>query len=183
MLLNTTDAANYLNCSESYLNHARISPDRRGPAFVKIGAAVRYDKSDLDSWIDAHILVSEAAYAVGRYVETSSIHWFHANMIHMGAPLPDAAAIEFVTPYEAEIRDLRWNGTGQRLATSDNQNVMQSGLGVTCKPMGVIVGANCLKFGIGQFAVGGPRALSKMRQAVFNQPDKVAKFIGTGEFQ
>jgi hypothetical protein len=53
MLLNTADAATYLNCSESYLNHARIAPDKRGPAFVKIGYAVRYDQRDLDSWIES----------------------------------------------------------------------------------------------------------------------------------
>lgn len=57
---------------------------------------------------------------------------------------------------------------------------MQTGLGVANKPMGIIAGANCLKFGMGQFASGGPRPLSKMRRAVFSNPDKVAQFIGTG---
>lgn len=53
MLLNTAEAATYLNCSESFLNHARIAPEQRGPAFVKIGAAVRYDRRDLDIWIES----------------------------------------------------------------------------------------------------------------------------------
>ena len=45
--------------------------------------------------------------------------------------------------------------------------MMQTGLGVANKPMGIIVGANCLRFGFSQIASGGPRPISKMRQAVF----------------
>lgn len=129
---------------------------------------------------DAHILVSEQSHAVGRYYEDNKINWFHANMVHMGGPLPGASAIEFLTPFEAEWRDQKWNGRGQRLATADNAIVMQTGLGATNKRMGIIVGANCLKFGIASFACGGPRSIKKMRQLVFNEPDRVAEYIGTG---
>lgn len=129
---------------------------------------------------DAHILVSEQSYAVGRYYDNRNINWFHANMVHMGAPLPGASAIEFLTYFEAEWRDQKWNGRGQRLATADNTIVMQTGLGVANKRMGVIVGANCLEFGIGSFACGGPRPIKTMRQLVFNKPDRVAEYIGTG---
>lgn len=129
---------------------------------------------------DAHMLVSEQSYAVGRYYEDNKINWCHANMVHMGGPLPGASAIEFLTPFEAEWRDQKWNGRGQRLATADNAIVMQTGLGATNKRMGIIVGANCLKFGMGAFACGGPRPIKKMRQLVFNEPDRVAEYIGTG---
>ena len=129
---------------------------------------------------DAHILVSEQSYAVGRYYDEKNINWFHANMVHMGAPLPGASAIEFLTYFEAEWRDQIWNGRGQRLATADDAIVMQTGLGAANKRMGIIVGANCLKFGIGTFACGGPRPIKTMRQVVFNKPDRVAEYIGTG---
>jgi len=38
---------------------------------------------------DAHILVSEQSYAVGRYYDDDKVNWFHANMPHMGSPLVD----------------------------------------------------------------------------------------------
>lgn len=129
---------------------------------------------------DAHILASEHSHAFGRYGGDSSIYWFHANMVHMGAPLPEASAIEFLTSFEAEWRDQKWNGRGKRLATADNQIVMQTGLGVANKRMGIVVGANCLSFGIGSFSCGGPRSIEKMREMVFRKPDRLAEFIGTG---
>jgi len=128
---------------------------------------------------DAHILASERSYAVGRYINNSKVSWFHANMVHMGAPVPGASAIEFLTYFEAEWRDQKWNGRGKRLATEDGMIVMQTGLGVANKPMGVIVGANCLKFGMASLACG-LRELKAMRRVVFRQPDRVAEFIGKG---
>jgi hypothetical protein len=116
---------------------------------------------------DAHILASEQEYVVGRYHDDSRINWFYANMVHMGGPLDGASAIEFLTPLEAEWRDQKWIGRGQRLASEDNTVVMQTGLGVANKPMGIIVGANCLKFGIAKFACGGPLEVKKIRQKIF----------------
>ncbi|ULB12518.1 hypothetical protein ORIO_22345 (plasmid) [Cereibacter azotoformans] len=129
---------------------------------------------------DAHILVSEQSYALGRYYDDHKLNWFHADMVHIGAPLPGASAIEFLTYFEAEWRDQKWNGRGQRLATADSNMVMQTGLGVANKRMGIIVGANCLKFGMASFSSGGPRPIEKMRQVVFNRPDRVAEYIGRG---
>jgi hypothetical protein len=128
---------------------------------------------------DAHILVSEETYAIGRYVDTKNIYWFHARMHHMSAPLKGASAIELLTYGEAAWRDKLWVGRGKRMATADNLIVMQTGFGVGHKPLGIIVGANCLKFRTGSFAAGGPRPLAKMRKMVFNQPDLVAAYIGT----
>lgn len=129
---------------------------------------------------DAHIIVSDRSYAVGRYFAENEINWLHANIVQMGAPLVDAAAIEFLTPLEAEWRDLKWIGQGVRYATADNAIVTQTGLGVTNKRMGIIVAANCLRFGEGEFACGGPRPLKVVRQLVFNNPERVVKYIGTG---
>jgi hypothetical protein len=47
----TKDAANYCNCSESYLNKLRSIGG--GPVFIKRGRLVVYDTSDLDAWLDA----------------------------------------------------------------------------------------------------------------------------------
>jgi hypothetical protein len=129
---------------------------------------------------DAHILVSDSSYAVGRYLSEREIIWFHAYMLQISAPLEESCAIEFMTPFEAEWRDQKWIGKGPRWATQDNQFVTQSGLGVACKRMGVVVGANCLKFSPSQFAFGGPRPLKLMKRAVFKRPDQVAAYIACG---
>lgn len=129
---------------------------------------------------DAHILASESSYALGRYESSDRVYWFHANMVHMGAPLPQASAIEFLTYLEAEWRDRKWKGKGFRMEAADDNIILQSGLGVANKPMGIIVGANCLKFGIGTLSCGGPRPIGKMRTLVFRKPERVAEYIGRG---
>jgi hypothetical protein len=45
---NTQGAAEYLDCSESFLNKARCTGG--GPPYFKIGAAVRYDYDDLEAY-------------------------------------------------------------------------------------------------------------------------------------
>jgi predicted DNA-binding transcriptional regulator AlpA len=49
--LNPMEAAEYLRSSKSTLAKRRLKGD--GPAFVRIGRAVRYRQSDLDCWMDA----------------------------------------------------------------------------------------------------------------------------------
>lgn len=48
-LLNVNEAAERLGLSVSYLNKKRLSGG--GPAFVKIGSAVKYDPADLLDWV------------------------------------------------------------------------------------------------------------------------------------
>jgi hypothetical protein len=52
------DAAKYLGISVSFLRKARMDGDREsrtpGPAFIKIGRAVKYTLADLDAWIAAN---------------------------------------------------------------------------------------------------------------------------------
>ena len=130
---------------------------------------------------DMHFLMSDKTHAIGRYVSLTEIFWLHANILSMGAPLPDASAIEILTPVEIEIRDRFWNGRGQGMATADRSVVMQTGLGIAYKPMGLLIGSGCLRFNMAQLACGGPRPLDKMRSLVFKHPKLVPKFIGTGE--
>jgi excisionase family DNA binding protein len=46
------DAAQYVGLSRAYLRQARAQG--RGPAFVRLGRAVRYLTADLDAWLEAH---------------------------------------------------------------------------------------------------------------------------------
>lgn len=50
-LLNTAEAAERLGVSASYLNKLRLTGG--GPVFVKMGAKVVYDASDLGAWVAA----------------------------------------------------------------------------------------------------------------------------------
>lgn len=50
-ILNTREAADYVRLGKPTMERFRISGE--GPVFVKLGGAVRYRKTDLDSWIEA----------------------------------------------------------------------------------------------------------------------------------
>lgn len=50
-LLNDREAAALLGVTQSTLNFWRVQ--RRGPAFVKLGHAVRYRRADIDAYIAA----------------------------------------------------------------------------------------------------------------------------------
>ena len=46
------EAAQYVGLSRAFLRQARAQG--RGPAYVRVGRAVRYRTSDLDAFLDAH---------------------------------------------------------------------------------------------------------------------------------
>lgn len=46
------DAAKYVGLSRAFLRQARALG--RGPAYLKLGRAVRYRVADLDDWLDRH---------------------------------------------------------------------------------------------------------------------------------
>ncbi len=48
-MMRVNEAARFLGLSISFLNKLRCSGG--GPRFIKIGRAVLYDPSDLDSWL------------------------------------------------------------------------------------------------------------------------------------
>lgn len=62
-LFNTTQAAHYLGMSASFLAKSRLAGD--GPAYRKIGHAVRYHRDDLDAFAQAcaRVSTSDAAKA------------------------------------------------------------------------------------------------------------------------
>lgn len=60
-ILTTPEAAAYVRLSKPTLDRLRLTGD--GPAFVKVGRAVRYRTCDLDAWVATRLLrsTSEAA--------------------------------------------------------------------------------------------------------------------------
>lgn len=53
----TAEAAAYTGISASKLNKLRMARNRAvGPKFVKISGRVIYRLSDLDAWIDGHVV-------------------------------------------------------------------------------------------------------------------------------
>lgn len=56
-LLNTSQAADYIGLSASTLSKDRVHSVLKIP-YLKLGAAVRYRRSDLDQWIETRIRMS-----------------------------------------------------------------------------------------------------------------------------
>jgi excisionase family DNA binding protein len=55
-VMNTKEAAVYVRLGKPTLERFRITGD--GPAYVKLGSAVRYRKSDLDAWLVSRVMRS-----------------------------------------------------------------------------------------------------------------------------
>ena len=55
-IFNTREAAEYVRLAKPTLERFRISG--AGPAFCKLGGAVRYRKEDLDQWLAARCVRS-----------------------------------------------------------------------------------------------------------------------------
>lgn len=49
---NTKATASYIGMSESWLRQSRLRGD--GPPFFKIGRSVRYQKPQIDAWLEDH---------------------------------------------------------------------------------------------------------------------------------
>ena len=78
-LLTDLEAAEYLSVSPSSLRKWRSGARPKGPAFLRMGRAVRYRQRDLDAFVDDHIVSSMvpedfsrvARKGAGRGVTTS----------------------------------------------------------------------------------------------------------------
>jgi predicted DNA-binding transcriptional regulator AlpA len=61
-VLNEREAAAYLGVSSSFLRQSRQREGTRksikaeGPPWIKFGAAVRYRSTDLDAWLERHLV-------------------------------------------------------------------------------------------------------------------------------
>ena len=56
MILSTKEAAAYVRLGANTLEKLRLTGT--GPAFLKLGRAVRYRSEDLDAWLDARVVQS-----------------------------------------------------------------------------------------------------------------------------
>jgi predicted DNA-binding transcriptional regulator AlpA len=70
-LLRTSGAAAKTGLSVSTLNKLRCSGG--GPAFLKLGRAVRYKPADLKDWLDSRRVMSTSEIAIGRLDGNRSI--------------------------------------------------------------------------------------------------------------
>jgi len=64
-LLNVNEAAERLGVSASYLNKLRLRGGG-GPAFMKLGARIAYDPSDLAKWLEEHKRRSTSEYGSAK---------------------------------------------------------------------------------------------------------------------
>jgi hypothetical protein len=124
---------------------------------------------------DAHILISEGSYAVGRYLTADVLYWVHAAL-EITHAVPDGVAIEIGEPGpDAQVRD------SDGRVRPNLGPVLASGVGVKCPALGVLIGARCGGFRIRQYA-HGRRTLQSVRQAIDTNPARLWHFIGYGEF-
>ncbi len=60
-MMTTTEAAQYVRLGKPTLDRFRVTGE--GPAFCKLGGAVRYRQQDLDAWLESRLVASTSAYA------------------------------------------------------------------------------------------------------------------------
>jgi predicted DNA-binding transcriptional regulator AlpA len=70
-LLRTSGAAAITGLSVSTLNKLRCSGG--GPAFLKLGRAVRYKPVDLKDWLDSRRVMSTSEIVIGRVAGNRSV--------------------------------------------------------------------------------------------------------------
>ena len=116
---------------------------------------------------DAHILASEQTYVLARYFEEGVV-WARASFQVLGADA-DGVAIEFTTVDELDRRH-----------PGDFLFAAVGGVGFMFKPLGIALATRCSMVG-GNVAIGEGRDLNHMRRMIFEHPDKVDRYVESGE--
>lgn len=129
---------------------------------------------------DAHILISEQTYAIGRYLNDGSIFWGHSNICILTST-SEGAAFEFTHPDILRQRDNKYKDSAQSLGTSDRNMVMSAISGVMHIPYGIAIASLTGTIHVYNAAFNA-RPLDMMRKVVFNYPDQVLAYIGSGKF-
>lgn len=88
---------------------------------------------------DAHVLVSEKSYAVGRYLDGDVVAWMYADLTVTRA-VPEARGFEFMGSDELHARTVALDGVGQSMSTSNGAFIFGSPLGVVCPSLGISIG-------------------------------------------
>ena len=64
-LIGEAECAEYIGMSRAFLRQSRMNGNREGrtpaPPWVQIGRTIRYDREDLDRWIEARKVQPKAA--------------------------------------------------------------------------------------------------------------------------
>jgi hypothetical protein len=63
-VLREPDAARYLGMSRAYLKKARLFG--RGPAFVRVHRTIAYRTTDLDAWLESHVVRTSEQVETGK---------------------------------------------------------------------------------------------------------------------
>ena len=123
---------------------------------------------------DAHLLVNEKIYAVGK-VSGSAIYWVH-SAIKITRSSPLSSAIEFTPPGVLELRERALAHTGKGMESIDKHIIFNSNTGLLVKPLGICIAGLCGGFQLGSVVVG-KQNLDVMRAAMKRSPDKVLDAI------
>lgn len=127
---------------------------------------------------DCHLLVSDCAYAAGRYLSDGSIAWVHAH-IGIAHTSPSGAAIEFEFPEELQARDCASTRGGARMTTPDGNLVLNAGAGCMWIPAGISVASLCEGFRLYGYAAG-IRPVEGVRRMVRRGSRELMQYLGTG---
>lgn len=126
---------------------------------------------------DAHLIVGEQAYAVGRYVVDGTIFWVHANLA-IPRTGPNAVAIEFTEEAILTTRLAALEGKGQYLQTDDGNIMMGSPHGCVFKRLGISIAYQCA-LQLYKMAAG-TRPIRGVRDVVWNHPQHICEYLGVG---
>ncbi len=127
---------------------------------------------------DSHLLVTEDAYAAGRYIGEDSIAWVFADLVILRST-SKGCAIEFANPQELQARHDLTKGRSQFGFAANGDIVSSSGAGVLWIPAGIAIATMCGDFREYGFSMG-VRGLDETRQAIKSGRNSLIKFIGTG---
>lgn len=127
---------------------------------------------------DCHLMVSESAYAAGRYLSNGTIAWVFAQLQITRTTLA-AAAIEFTSKDVLIARLMAIGSRDQQLATADGKIVSSSGVGCLWVPLGISIASLCGGFNEYGFS-GGVRPIDGVRRMVLRGPRALSYYLGTG---
>ena len=127
---------------------------------------------------DSHLLVSESAYAAGRYLSEEEILWVHAS-VGISHTTSDGVAIEFAMPEELMARHQSVVGR-PCLASMGSMIVLGAGVGCLYVPIGLSVASRCGGFHLYGYSAG-VRPLDGVRRMVSKDSRALMRYLGTGE--
>ena len=128
---------------------------------------------------DAHVLATDKAHAIGRYVDDGSIAWVSAKLTMTGGN-PDAVVIDLSSAEEMLGRVQTAGSRGPHMASAHGRFVVGAHAGVMCPPMGVALGAGSGALRLYGAALGR-RAIGDVRRVLIRHPDRLPRFIATGQ--